>query len=149
MFYTNTRSPVKLGIVPSLYKPLGILRPPMKTAITAALLGLISLTFGACGGDSTQAGSTQPVDTGISIVTTDLESLPIGEGQQCVDLLSKIVDPDYIEEHGIEVKDRATAELAIENAITKVCDGGPPEQNAHEASHQVIDLVVTELESDQ
>jgi hypothetical protein len=70
----------------------------------------------------------------------------MGEGHDCVALLSKIVDPDYVEEHGIEVNNRTTAKLAVESAITEVCDGGPPEQNAHEASHQMIDLVAAELD---
>jgi hypothetical protein len=110
-----------------------------------AALALFALALAASG---CQTSPEQPAaDTDITILTTDLEAQPMGEGQDCVALLSKIVDPGYVEEHGIDVQDRTTAELAIENAITRVCEGGPPEQSAHEASHQVIDLVAAELDN--
>ena len=50
-----------------------------------------------CGGGS--ASGTQGVDTDISVVTTDLESLPMGSGQACITRLTKIVDVDYLREH--------------------------------------------------
>jgi hypothetical protein len=79
-----------------------------------------------CGGDSVSGTPTQGVDTDISIVTTDLESLPMGSGQACITRLTRIVDVDYLREHDVEVDNESAANAAITNAIAAVCAEGPP-----------------------
>jgi hypothetical protein len=94
-----------------------------------------------CGGDSMSGTQTQGVDTDISIVTTDLESLPIGSGQVCSTRLKRIVDVDYLREHDVEVENESAASVAITNAIAAVCAEGPPDMIAHEAAHEVVHVV--------
>jgi hypothetical protein len=116
----------------------------VKYAAAFAMLALVALFLTACGGDSTQAASTQAGDS-ITILQTDLEAQPMGEGQQCIDRLSKVVDTDYLVEHDVAVEDEGTAAFAIENAIVKVCDEGPPDQIVHASAHEVVHMVEDEL----
>jgi hypothetical protein len=112
----------------------------VRTGFAVALVGLAACALAGCGGSSSGT-QTQGVDTDISIVTTDLESLPMGSGQACVMRLTKIVDVDYLREHEVAVEDEAAATSAITNAIAVVCAEGPPDMFAHEAAHEVVHAV--------
>jgi len=108
----------------------------LKRATIAAALGFFALTVGACAGNSPQAA-----DTDITILTTDLEALPMGQGEQCIDRLSKVVGIGYLGEHGVTVKDEDAAMVAIGRAIPEVCEKGPADLSLHGGAHRVIAIV--------
>lgn len=101
------------------------------------MVAVVAVT--SCGGGSTAGGTV--ADTDISIETTDIESLPVGTEQQCIERLTKVVDVDYIKEHDVEVEDESSAIFAIENAISEVCADIDPEKGVHAAAHDVVHLV--------
>jgi hypothetical protein len=113
----------------------------MRKSFACALLGLTVCALGGCGGESASTTGTQAVDTDIAIVTTDLESLPMGSGQACITRLTKIVDVDYVREHEVDVEDENAANAAIASGIATVCAEGPPDQISHEAAHEVVHAV--------
>jgi hypothetical protein len=79
----------------------------VRKGLAVALVGLAACVLAGCGGSSASGTQTQGVDTDISVVTTDLESLPMGSGQVCITRLTKIVDVDYLREHEVAVEDEA------------------------------------------
>ena len=117
----------------------------MRKVFACALLGLVACALAACGGDSASGTEAQAVDTDIAIVTTDLESLPMGSGQACVARLTKIVDVDYVRAHEVDVEDESAANAAIAIGIAAVCAKGPPDQISHEAAHEVVHAVEDDL----
>ena len=84
-------------------------------------------------------------DTDISIQTTDIESLSVGTGAQCMERLTSVVDRDYLREHEVEITDEASATFAIENAIADVCRQADPDSEVHEAAHAVVHEVEERL----
>jgi ABC-type glycerol-3-phosphate transport system substrate-binding protein len=118
----------------------------MRKVFACALLGLAACALAACGGDSASGTEAQAVDTDIAIVTTDLESLPMGSGQACIARLTKIVDVDYVRAHEVAVEDESAANAAIASAIVAVCAEGPPDQISHQAAHEVVHAVEDALE---
>ena len=113
----------------------------MRKVFACVLLGLAACALAACGGESASGTQTQAVDTDIAIVTTDLESLPMGSGQACVARLTKIVDVGYVRAHEVVVEDESAANAAIATGIAAVCAKGPPDQVSHEAAHEVVHAV--------
>jgi hypothetical protein len=113
----------------------------MGKGFACALLGLAVCTLAGCGGESASTTGTQAVDTDIAIVTTDLESLPMGSGQACITRLTRIVDVDYVRAHEVEIEDENAANAAIATGIAAVCAEGPPDQISHEAAHEVVQAV--------
>jgi hypothetical protein len=105
-----------------------------------AVVAFLALTLAACGENSTQA-----VDTDISIETTDLESVAMGEGQACVDRLSDLVNVEYLAEHDVTVADDAATAAAIKVGISEVCAQGPPDLTVHGAAHRVVHIVEEEV----
>lgn len=109
-----------------------------------AVFGLALITLAVCG---CQTSPEEPaaVDTDISIQTTDIESLPVGTAQQCIERLTKVVDVNYLRAHEVIVDDEPSAEIAIENAISDVCANADPQTEVHEAAHEIIHEVVEAL----
>jgi hypothetical protein len=118
----------------------------MRKVFVCAVLGLAPCALTGCGGDSASETQAQAVDTDIAIVTTDLESLPMGSGQACIARLTQIVDADYVRAHEVTVEDESAANAAIASAIVAVCAEGPPDQISHEAAHEVVHAVEDALE---
>jgi hypothetical protein len=81
----------------------------------------------------------------ITILQTDIEAQPMGEGQACVEKLTKLITVDYLTEHDVPVEDEASADIQIQNAIVNVCEVGPPDQIVHETAHEVVHSVEEEL----
>jgi hypothetical protein len=107
--------------------------------VAVALLALaLSLVMGGC---QTSPEEPDAVDTDISIHTTDIESLPVGTPQQCIERLIKVVDVDYLREHDVTVPDEASARVAIEHAIPEVCADAKPDEGVHQAAHEVVHIV--------
>jgi hypothetical protein len=113
----------------------------MRKGLACALLGLAACALGGCGGESAPSTGTQAVDTDIAIVTTDLESLPMGSGQACIARLTRIVDADYVRAHEVDIEDENATNAAIATGIAAVCAEGPPDQISHEAAHEVVHAV--------
>jgi hypothetical protein len=111
----------------------------VRKSIAVAFACLAAGALAGCGGGS--ASGTQGVDTDISVVTTDLESLPMGSGQACITRLTKIVNVDYLREHEVVVQDEAAANAAITSAIAATCAEGPADLGSHEAAHEVVHAV--------
>jgi hypothetical protein len=105
---------------------------------------LIGLAIAVCA-CQTSPEEQDAVDTDISIQTTDVESLPVGTEAQCLERLTKVVDPDYLREHEVEVTDEQSAAFAIENAIADVCGRADPDSEMHEAAHEVVHEVEERL----
>jgi hypothetical protein len=109
-----------------------------------AVFALTLLALALCGCQTTPE-EPAAVDTDIAIQTTDIESLPVGTEQQCIERLTKVVDVDYLRAHDVIVDDPPSAEIAIEEAISKVCADADPETEVHEAAHEVIHEVAEAL----
>ena len=107
-----------------------------------ALLVGLTMAVSACQTSPEDQGTA---DTDISIQTTDIESLPVGSGAQCVERLTAVVDADYLREHELEVVDEASVAFAIENAIDDVCAQADPDSEVHEAAHGVVHEVEERL----
>jgi hypothetical protein len=108
--------------------------PPWKKRVApVALVLMLSLTA-ACG----EEGPTGGVDTDITILTTDLDSRRIGDGGQCRELLTTVVDVAYLREHGVDVAEEDVAIIAIHHAVADACADGPPERPVHETAHEVV-----------
>jgi hypothetical protein len=106
------------------------------------MVAAVALT--SCSGDSTGSGTVADTDT-ITILQTDVEARPMGEGQACIEKLTKLVTVDYLTEHDVPVEDEASAAIPIQNAIVNVCEVGPPAKIIHEAAHEVVHAVGDEL----
>jgi hypothetical protein len=107
--------------------------------VAVALLALaLSLVMGGC---QTSPEEPAAADTDISIQTADIEALPVGTPQQCIERLIKVVDVDYLREHEFAVPEEASARVAIEHAIPEVCADAKPDEGVHEAAHEVIQVV--------
>jgi hypothetical protein len=112
--------------------------------VLRAFFLLVGLTMAVC------ACQTSPEDQGaadpdISIQTTDVESLPVGNEAQCVERLTAVVDGGYLREHDVEVVDEASTNFAIENEIDDVCAQADPDSEVHEAAHEVVHEVEERL----
>jgi hypothetical protein len=79
----------------------------------------------SCGGDSTASGTVADTDT-ITILQTDIEAQPMGEGQACIEKLTKLVTADYLAEHDLPVEDEASAAIPIQNAIVNSAKSARP-----------------------
>jgi hypothetical protein len=112
--------------------------------VICSLLGVAAVALTSCGGDSTASKTVADTDT-ITILQTDIEAQPMGEGQACIEKLTKLVTVDYLSGHDVPVEDEASAAIPIQNAIVNVCEIGPPDQIVHEAAHEVVHSVEDEL----
>ena len=106
------------------------------------MVAAVSLT--SCGGDSTAGETVADTDT-ITILQTDIEAQPMGEGQACIEKLTKLVTVDYLADHDVPVEDEASAAIPLQNAIVNVCEVGPSDQIVHEAAHEIVHSVEDEL----
>ena len=116
----------------------------MVRTVLCGLPLLCALAVAACSGDSTASGTGADTDT-VTVLQTDIEAQPMGEGQTCIEKLTKLVTVDYLVEHDLPVQDEASVAIPIQNAIVNVCGVGPPDQIVHEAAHEVVHAVEDEL----